>query len=86
MENELSVVEDEQKGMLCDSFIFNTSLNSGPGEPRSDDEALSGPERDWWIPACIAEINNFLDRKSWKFVPREAVSKLNRKLIKTKMK
>jgi len=62
--------------MLCDSinndlmnalFIFNTSLNSDPGEPRSDNEALSGPEKDWWIPACIAEMNNFLNRKLWKF-------------------
>ena len=87
MEKELSVVEEEQKGMLRDSinnelvkalFIF-TSLNSDPGEPRTDEEALNGPEKDWWIPACIAEMNNFLNRKSWKLALREAVSKLNRK-------
>ena len=73
LEEGLSVVEEEQKEMLRDSinnelinalFIFNTSLNSDPGEPRTDEEALNGPETDWWIPACIAEMNNFLNRKS----------------------
>ena len=92
LEKRLSVVEEEQKGMLRDSinnelinalFIFNTSLNSDPGKSRTNEEALNGPEKDWWIPACISEMNNFLNRKSWKIVPREAVSKLNRKLIKT---
>ena len=90
LEDGISAVEEEKKGQLCDLvnaalFIFNTSLNSDPGEPRTDEEALNGPEKDWWIPACIAEINNFLNRGSWKFFPREAVRKLNRKLIKTKM-
>ena len=61
------------------------NVNSDAGEPKTDDEVLNGPERDWWIPVCIALINNFLNRGSWKFVPREAVRKLNRKLIKTKM-
>ena len=60
-------------------------MEKGDRMLRFEKSALSGPERDWWIPACIAEMNNFLNRKSWKFVPREEVSKINRKLIKTKM-
>ena len=89
LEDGISVIEEEQKGKLrgivnSALFIFNTSLNSDPGEPKNDDEALNGPERDWWLPSSIAEVNNFLDRGSWKFVPREAVKKLGRKLIKTK--
>jgi len=83
LEDGISVIEEEKKGNLrglinSALFIFNTSLNSDPGEPKTDDEALNGP--------CIAEINNFLNRGTWKFVPREAVRKLDRKLIKTKMK
>ena len=78
LEDGISVIEEEQKGELrglvnSALFIFNTSLNSDPGEPKTDDEASNGPEKDWWLPASIAEINNFLDRGSWKFVPREAV-------------
>ena len=90
LDDGIAVVEEEKKGKLKGSlntalFIFNVSLDSDPGEPKIDDQALNGPERDWWIPACVAEINNFLDRGSWKFVPRKLVQGLNRKLIGTKM-
>lgn len=89
LEDGISVIEEEQKGKLrglvnSALFIFNTSLNSDPGESKTDGEALNGPERNWWLPASIAEVNNFLDRGSWKFVPKEAVKKLGRKLVKTK--
>ena len=80
------MLRDSINNELINAFhIFNTSLNSDPGEPTTDEEALNKPEKDWWVPACIAEMINFLNRKSWKFDPREAVTKLNRKLIKTKM-
>jgi len=90
LEDGISAVEEEKKGKLCDLinaalFIFNTSLNSDPGEPRTDEEALEGPERDWWFTACDAEINNFLDRGSWKFVKRSLVAEQGRKLIGTEM-
>ena len=86
----LAVLEEEKKGKLSGLinsalFIFNTALNSDPGEPKTDKEALEGPESRWWRPACVAEINNFLNRDSWRFVPRQRVEKLGRKLIGTKM-
>ena len=86
LENGISVIEEEQKGKLrglvsSALFIFNTPLNFDPGEPKTNEEAINGPERDWWTPASVAEV---LDRRSWKFVPKEAVKKLGRKLIKTK--
>ena len=90
LDDSIAVIEEEKKrklkGLLNAAlFIFNASLSSDPGEPKADDQALNRPERDWWIPACVAEINNFLDRGSWKFVPQKLVQGLNRKLIGTKM-
>ena len=90
LEDGLAVLEEEKKGNLgglinSALFIFNTSLNSDPGEPKNDKEALEGSESKWRRPACVAEINNFLDRNSWRFVPRKLVAKLGRKLIGTKM-
>ena len=52
LEDGISVIEEAQKGnekglVTSALFIFNASLNSDPGEPKTDDEALNGPERDW---------------------------------------
>ena len=89
LDDGIMVIEEEKRGdkALVNSalFIFTTSLNSDPGEPKTDEEALNGPEKDWWFPSCVAEINNFLDRGSWKFVSRDMVKKMGRKLIATKM-
>ena len=69
LDDSIIVIEEEKKGKLnglitSALFIFNTSLNSDPGEQKTNKEALNGPEKDWWLSACIAEINNFLDRGS----------------------
>lgn len=89
LDNGIAVLEEEKREdrTLINQalFIFNTSLNSDPGEPKTDKQALEGPESDWWFPACVAEINNFLDRGSWKFVKRSLVAEQRRKLIGTKM-
>ncbi len=66
-------------------MIFNTSLNSDPGEPKSMKEALSGPNSKEWEKSIRNEIENFLKRKAWKKVLREKVLReKNRKLITTK--
>ena len=63
-------------------FIFNTTLNSDPGEPTTETEAFDGPESKWWTLSSIAEVNNFLSRNAWKFVLKSVAGA--RKLIGTK--
>ena len=65
------------------NFIFNTSINSDPGEPKSIFEALNGSDKKWWKLSGIAEVNNFLSRGAWKFVLKSSVP--DRKLIGTKV-
>jgi len=65
------------------NFIFNTSINSDPGEPKSIIEALNGTEKKWWKFSGIAEVNNSLSRDAWKFVLKSFVT--DRKLVGTKV-
>ena len=65
------------------NFIFNTSINSDPGEPKSIFEALNGADKKWWKLSGIAEVNNFLSRGAWKFVLKSSVP--DRKLVGTKV-
>ena len=55
------------------NFIFNTSINSDPGEPKNIFEALNGDDRKLWKLSGIAEVNNFLSRGAWKFVLKSSV-------------
>jgi len=57
LEEYISVISGSVNSAL---LIYNTSLNSDPGEPTTYQEALNGPERDWWTAASIAEVNNVL--------------------------
>jgi len=64
------------------NFIFNTSINSDPGEPKTIFEALNGDDKKWWKLSGIAEVNNFLSRGAWKFALKSSVP--DRKLVGTK--
>ena len=66
-------------------FVFNTSVNSDPGEPTTWEEARDGPESKLWTASTISEFNNFLKRKSWKFKPKSIAKDAGRKLIGTKL-
>jgi len=65
------------------NFIFNTSINSEPREPKSVIEALNGAEKKWWKLSGIAEVNNFLSRYVWKFILKSSTT--DRKLVGTKV-
>jgi len=54
-------------------FIFNTSLNSDPGEPKTHEEALNDPERDWWTPASVAEVHNSTEGPGYSSILKIAV-------------
>jgi hypothetical protein len=65
--------------------VYNSTLNSDPGEPKSFKEALQGNEKEQWTQSIKNEINNFLKRNAWEKVSREKVTmQMKRKLIKTK--
>ena len=65
-------------------FCYNTAIQSDPGEARSYKQAMQSEEREWWSKAVIAEINNFLKRKAWKFVKKDTVKQKGRRPIPTK--
>ena len=70
---------------IMEFYIMHACIQSDPGEPTSWKDALSGPEREWWIKAIRAEFNNFLARGGWKFVPLDVVRKSGRRLVPTKL-
>jgi len=80
-ENEEDYDDEADPEKVLNHFLFNTAINSDPGTPKSIREALDGPQRQWWIPAVIAEINNFLKRGAWKFVDKQMVMQEGRKVI-----
>jgi hypothetical protein len=51
----------------------NLTLTSDPGDPKTTNEALIGPDRDKWIEAIKKEITNFMSRVVWKPVSRKKV-------------
>jgi hypothetical protein len=52
----------------------NLTISSHPGEQKTRNEALLGPEKELWIEAIKEEINNFLSRGVWKPVSRKMVT------------
>jgi len=78
--NEEDGEEEDDPEKVLNHFLFNTAINSDPGTPYIG-EALDGPQRQWWMPAVIAEINNFLKRGAWRFVDKSMVMQEGRKII-----
>ena len=78
--------QDEQGNTVItiSHFVYNTALNSDPGDPKDWREAAYGRDGDKWIPSMIAEHRNFIKRKGWLKVLRADVAKRGRKAIKTK--
>jgi hypothetical protein len=65
-------------------FVFTGELTTDPGEPKTLREALTGSNKDKWIPSVKAEIENFKSRGAWKEISRDEVEKLGRRPIPTK--
>ena len=86
LDEGVALIENKNKGDATGEnvyFIFNTSINSDPGEPTSVHEALAGKESKWWTSSSISEVNNFLSRNAWKFVLKSNIG--NRLLVGTKV-
>ena len=79
------ILDYDDEDNLNEQLVMHTCIQSDPGEPTRWQDALNGPEREWWLKATIAEFNNFLIRGAWKFVPRHEVKSRGRKVIPTKL-
>ena len=66
------------------SQINTMELMNDPNTPKTIKQALSSKDKDLWRRSAIAEVNNFLNRKSWKFILKTVVEALGRKLIGVK--
>ena len=64
--------------------IYSTAIISDPGEPKTVWEAMKGKDKEKWIPSLKNEVENFIKRKSWKYVEVDEPNKLGRKLIPCK--
>ena len=64
--------------------IFTIETLADEFTPTTIKQALSCTDKELWKKSAIAEVNNFLKRKSWNFIPKETARKLGRKLIGVK--
>ena len=63
----------ESAAMVQVHYVYNASLASDPGLPRTYGEAMAGPDREKWAAAVAKEIKNFDKREVWVQVPRETM-------------
>ena len=64
--------------------VFTIETLADPYTPTTIKQALSCDDKELWKKSAIAEVNNFLKRKSWNFIPKATVQALRRKLIGVK--
>ena len=64
--------------------LYTTELMSQPFTPTTIKQALTCKDRELWRKSAIAEVNNFLKRKSWKFISKSVAYAQGRKLIGVK--
>ena len=64
--------------------IYTMELMSDPETPTTLKKALSGKDKEIWRKSATAKVNNFLKRKSWKFILKSVVQALGRKPIGVK--
>ena len=61
--------------------LYTLELMSDPETPNTIRQALNGKDKELWRKSAIAEVNNFLKRKSWKFISKNIEIAFGRKLI-----
>ena len=64
--------------------IYTLELMSDAKTPSTITQALNCQDKELWRKSAIAEVNNFLKRKSWKFIPKTVALSQGRKLIGVK--
>ena len=64
--------------------IYTMELSSDPETPTTIRQALKSKDNKLWRASAIAEINNFLKRKSWRFILKKLVQAMKRKPIGVK--
>ena len=76
---------DNDEEELINSFLMHVCIQSDPDAPIKWQDALDGPEREWWIKSITAEFNSFINRSAWKFVSLEEVKENGKKMVPTKL-
>ena len=61
--------------------LYTLELMSDPETPNTIRQAFNGKDKELWRKSAIAEVNNFLKRKSWKFISKNIEIAFGRKLI-----
>ena len=88
MEQIICAVELDDHAMLTmeyeDHMLCTLEIVSDENTPKIIKQALKSPQKELWRKSAIAEVNNFLKRDSWKFVLKEYVRGLKRKIIGVK--
>ena len=64
--------------------VYTVEVMTDPETPKTIRQALTCEDKELWRKSATAEVNNFLKRNSWKFVSKEKVKRLGRKLIGVK--
>ena len=76
-----SLIQNDEKPLLQ---LYNLELLSNLNTPTTISEALTCEDREIWRKSAIAEVNNFLKRKSWTFILKSIVKAMGRKLVGVK--
>ena len=64
--------------------LYTLELLSDPNTPKTINQALKSEDKELWRKSAIAEVNNFLKRKSWRFILKSLAKEMGRKLIGVK--
>ncbi|MEM7291442.1 MAG: reverse transcriptase domain-containing protein, partial [Pseudomonadota bacterium] len=82
---QISIIEqEEERNDEAVHFVFNTELMSDPGEPQTLEEALNGPEAEFWRPEAKKEVHNFIRRGNWRKCFRTKAGSEGRRIIQVK--
>ena len=64
--------------------IYTLEVLADPFTPTTIKQALTCEDKELWKKSAIAEVNNFLKRNSWNFIPKSKAKEMGRKLIGVK--
>lgn len=65
-------------------YVYDMSIISDPKEPKTFFQATKSVDREKWIKSIRDKIQNFANRESWEYVPREQAKTLGKNIIASK--
>ena len=83
-EVEKEEVEHDENNNESLHYVYEATLTSDFGSPKTWKETKQTREAEKWKEACKSEIQNFRKRQAWKSVSRERAASLGKKIIGSK--